>query len=96
MRFSLGEIDVADKVGIVFCLFVGVVCLDTKKMALVPLMPLYGRRDLPPPCAKRENSFAVKISQVALSGPDRRVWREDLAPVDVLITEAAVTMAGRG
>ena len=72
------------------------VCLETKKMVLIPVMRLYGRRDLPPPCAKRENSFAVKISQVDLSGPDRRVWREDLAPVDVLMTVVAVKMAGFG
>ena len=40
--------------------------------------------------------FVVDISHVALSGPDRRVWREDLAPLDVLITAAAVATAGRG
>ena len=71
-------------------------CLETKNMVLISLMHLDGRRDLPPPCAKREKSFAVNISQVALSGPDQRVWREDLAPVDVLITAAAVATAGRG
>ena len=65
-------------------------------MVLVLLMCLDGRLDLPPPCAKRENSFAVKISQVAFSGPDRRVWREGLAPVDVLSTAAAVSTVGRG
>ena len=80
----------------VIFLFVGMVCLDTKKMVLVPLICLYGRRDLPPPCAKRKKLFAVKISQVALSGPDQRVCREYLAPVDVLITAATVATAGRG
>ena len=65
-------------------------------MALVPLMRLDGRRDLPPPCAKRKKLFAVDIYQVALSGPDQRVWSEDLAPVYVLINEAAVEMTGRG
>ena len=96
MRFSLGEIDVADKVGIVFCLFVGVVCLDTKKMALVPLMPLYGRRDLPPPCAKRENSFAVDIFQVALSGPNPPSKLYDPNRFLPMVTETAVATAGRG
>ena len=34
--------------------------------------------------------------QVDLLGPEWRVWREDLAPVLVLITAAAVAMNGRG
>ena len=59
-------------------------------------MRLDGRRDLPPPCAKRKNSFAVENSQVALSGTERRVWRDDLAPVDVLMTAAEVAMARFG
>ena len=71
-------------------------CLETKKMVLVPLMCLDGRRDLPPPCAKQEKSFAVEIYQVALLGPERRVWRYDLDPVDVLMTAAAVAMLGFG
>ena len=71
-------------------------CLETKKMVLVPLMRLDGRRDLPPPCAKRKKSFAVEIYQVALLGPERRVWREDLDPVDALMTAAAVEMLGFG
>ena len=71
-------------------------CLETKKMVLVPLIRLDGRHDSPPPCAKRKNSFAVEISQVALSVLDRRVWREDLAPVDVLMNAAAVAMTGLG
>ena len=65
-------------------------------MVLVPLMRLDGRHDLPPPYAKRKNSFAVKIPQVALPGPDRRVWKEDLAPVGVFFTGAVVVIAGRG
>ena len=69
-------------------------CLEKKKMVLVPLMRLDVRRDLPPPCAKRKNSFAVNISQVALSGPDRRVSTEYLAPVDMLMTAALVVTTG--
>ena len=69
MCFILGELDVTDKVGICNFLFEGIVCLETKNMVLVPLMRLDGRRDLSPSCAKRKNSFAVEISQVALSGP---------------------------
>ena len=65
-------------------------------MVLVPLMYLYGRRNLPPTCTKQKNSFAVEISQVALSGPERIVWREHLAPMDVLMTAATVEMAGFG
>ena len=84
------------KLAYVFFLFESIVCLETKKMVLVPLMCLDGRRDLTPPCAKQKNSFAVEISQVALSRTEQRVWREDLAPLDVLITTAAVATAGRG
>ena len=65
-------------------------------MVLIPLMILDGRQDLPPPCAKRGKWFAVKISQVALPGPDQRVQREDLALVDVLMNANTVEMAGRG
>ena len=72
------------------------VCLETNKIVLVPLMCIDGRRDLPPPCAKRKKSFAVEISQVALSGLDRRVWRKDLAPVEVLMTAEVVAMTGLG
>ena len=72
------------------------VCLETKKMMLFPLMSLDGRRDLLPPWAKQEKSFAVEIYQVALSGTDRRFWTEDLAPVVMLITAAAVETAGHG
>ena len=55
MLFSLGELDVADKIGVGFFLFEGIVCLDTKKTVSVLLMRLDGGRDLPPPCAKRKN-----------------------------------------
>ena len=84
------------KLAYVIFLFEGIVFLDTNKMVLVLLMRLDGRRDFPPPCAKRKNSFAVEISQVALSGLDRIFWREDLATVDVLMTASAVAIAGFG
>ena len=96
VRFSLGELDITEKVDMGYFLSLGLVCLDTKKMVLVPSMCLEGRRDLPPPCAKRKNSFAVEISQVVFWGLDRRVWREYLAPAVVLITAEGVAMAGRG
>ena len=96
MRFSLGEFDVAYKVGIGNFLFEGMVCMETKNIVLFPLMCLDGRCDLPPPCAKWKNSFAVDISQVALSGADWRFWREDLASVDVLMTADVVAMVGLG
>ena len=84
------------KLAYVIFLLEGIVCLDTNNIVLVPLIRLNGRRDLPPLCAERKNSFAVEISQVALSGTERRVWREYLASVDVLTTAAAVAMAGFG
>ena len=96
MNSSLGEIDVADKFSTGYFLSLGMVCLETKNMVLVPSMCLEGRQDLPPLCAKRKNSFAVEISQVDFLGPDRRVWREDLAPVMVSITTAEVETTGRG
>ena len=71
-------------------------CLETKKIVLVTSTRLEGRGDLPPPCARRKNPLAVEISQVALLGQERRVWRDDLAPVLVLITAAVVEMIGQG
>ena len=41
-------------------------------------------------------SLAVEIYQVAFSGPDRRVWRENLAHVKVSITVAVVETMGCG
>ena len=96
MLFSFGELDVADEVGIGFFWSLGKVCLETKKMVSVTSTRLEGRRDLPPPCARHKNSFVVEIYQVALSGTNWRVWREDLAPVMVSITVAAVARTGRG
>ena len=84
------------KLAYIIFLFEGIVCLETNNMVLVPLMRLGGRSGLPPSCAKRKNSFAVDISQVALSGPERGVWREDLASVEMLMTVAVVEMAGFG
>ena len=57
---------------------------------------LEGRRDLSPPSARRKNSLAVEISQVAFSGLDLKLWREDMAPVMVMITAEAVAKMGRG
>ena len=65
-------------------------------MVLVPSMRLEGRLDLPPPCAKQKNSFAVDIFQVAILGPDQRVWRQEFAPVMVSITASEVATTGRG
>ena len=47
-------------------------------------------------CSRRKKNLAMEISQVAFSGPERRVWRDDLALVSVSITEAAVATMGRG
>ena len=54
MRFSFGDLDVAEKVGIGYFLPLGMACLETKKMVSVPSTRLEGRRDLPPPCARRK------------------------------------------
>ena len=71
-------------------------CLETKKILLVPSTSLEGRQDLHPPCARRKNLLAVEISQVTFSGPERRVWKEDLAPVFMSITAAEVATMGQG
>ena len=72
------------------------VCLETKNMILVPSICLEGRPDLFPPCAKRKFLFAVDIYKVYFLGPDKIVWREDLAPVMVLIPFTVVETVGRG
>ena len=84
------------KLAYIVFLFERIVCLETKTMMLVLLMRLYGMLDFLPPCAKWKNLFSFVISQVALSGPTRRFWREDLAPVDVFMTAAAVATSGFG
>ena len=71
-------------------------CLEKKKIVLVPSTRLDGRWDLPQPCARRKTYLVVEISQVAFSGTERRVCREDLAPVLVSITAAAVANMGQG
>ena len=73
----------------------GIACLETKNIVLVPSTRLDGRPDLPLPCVRRKSSLEVEISQFAFSGTELRVCREDLAPVLVSITEAAVAMMGR-
>ena len=95
MHLSIGELDVADEVGIGF-LSLGMVCLETKNMVSVPSTSLEECQDLPPPCSRRKKLFVVEISQVDFSGPDRRVWIEDLAPVMVSITALAVATPGSG
>ena len=92
MCFGLGQLDVADEVGVCIFLPLGMACLETKNIVLVSSTRLEGRRDLPPPCARHKNSLAVEISQVAFLGLERRVCREELAPVFVSIAEAAVEM----
>ena len=42
------------------------------------------------------NVLGVETSQVAFSGTEQRVRREDLAPVLVSITATAVEMIGQG
>ena len=96
MCFGLGQIYVTDEVVIGDFLPLGIACLETKKIVLVPSTFLEGRQDLPLPCARRKYLLAVEISQVAFSGPERRVWREELAPVLVSINAAAVEMTGQG
>ena len=78
MCFSLGDLDVTDKVGICIFFFEGIVCLETKKMVLVPLMRLDGRRDLPPPCAKRKNRLLLRFPKLLCWGRSGefggRIW----------------------
>ena len=71
-------------------------CLEKKNNVLMPSTCLEGRQDLPLPCARRKYLLAVEISQVAFSGPEWRVRREDLAPVLVSITAELVAITGLG
>ena len=93
---SFGGIDVEDKVGIGYFLPLGVECLETKKMVLAPSTSLEGRRDLSQPYSRQKTLLVVEISQVAFSGPEQKVWREDLVPVMVSIPAAALVTTGRG
>ena len=90
MCFILGKFDVADEVGVGYFLPLGIACLETKNIVLLPSTRLEGKRGLRPPCSRRKHSLAVEISQVTFLGPEWRVCREDLAPVLVSITAAAV------
>ena len=96
VNFSFGELDVADEVGIGYFLVFGGGVLRYKEDGIVTFNMFGGGQDLPPPCVRRKKSFVVEIYQVALLGPDQRVWREDLMPVMVLITALAVPATGRG
>ena len=96
MCFSLGQLDVADKVDVGYFFTLGDGLFGDKKSVLVPSTPLEGRPDVPPPCDRRKYLLTVEISQVTFSRPERRVCREDLALVLVLITVAAVATMVRG
>ena len=67
-----------------------------KTIVLVPSNVLEGRWYLPPPCDRQKKFLAVEISKVTFSGPERRVWKEDLAPVFMSITAAEVATMGQG
>ena len=73
----------------------GMACLETKTNVLVPSTCLEGRRYLPLPCGRQKKNLAVEIPHVTFSGPERRAWREDFAPVFLFITAAAVAMTGQ-
>ena len=95
MSFIFGELDVADEVGIgyFFVFWDGV--FGDKEDGIGPFNTFGGWRYLPPPCVRQKDYFVVKISKVDFSGPDRRVWREDLAPVMVSIATEAVEATRR-
>ena len=60
MRFSLGELDVADKVGIGCFLSLGMVYLETKKIVLVPSLS----RNTPFP--KKKITYANFVCDIKL------------------------------
>ena len=57
MRFSLGKLDVSDKVGIGYFLIFGDVLFGDKNIVLVPSTHLKGRRDSLPHYAKRGKNW---------------------------------------
>ena len=96
MCFGLGQLYITEEVGVGDFSPLGMACLETKKIVLVPSTRLEGRRYLPPPYPRRKSSLSVEISQFAFLGPERRVWREDLSLILVPITASAVAMMERG
>ena len=52
--FGLGQLDVAEEVGVGIFLTLGIAYFETKKIVLAPSTRLEGRQDLSPPCARRK------------------------------------------
>ena len=57
MCLSIGQLDVADEVGEGNFFTLGDGLFGEKNIVLVPSTRLEERQDLPPPCARRENSL---------------------------------------
>ena len=96
MRFSLGNLDVAEKVGIGYFFTFGDGVFGDKQYGIGPFNVFGGDTGFTSTLCQAEKLLAVEISQGAFSGLDRKVWGEDLAPVMVLITAAAMVTMGRG
>ena len=69
-------------------------CLETKKYCVGAFNSFVEETGFPSTLCQAEKLLAVEIPQVAFLGPERRVWRENLAPILVSITASAVAMTG--
>ena len=67
-----------------------------KEYGIGPFNAFGGETVFIPTLCQVEKNLALEIYQVDFSGPDRVVWREDLAYVMVSITAEAVATMGRG
>ena len=95
MCFILGHIDVADEVGVGIFNF-GNGLFGYKKYYVDAFNAFGGETVFTSTPFQAENLLPVEISQVVFLGPERIVWKEDLAPALVLITAEAVATMGRG
>ena len=71
-------------------------CLETKKYCVGAFNSFVEETGFPSTLCQAEKLLAVEIPQVAFLGPERRVWRENLAPLLVSITVAAVEITEIG
>ena len=96
MCFSLGKLDVADEVGVGYFFTFGDGLFGDKKYCVGAFNSLGRETGFTSTLCQAEKNLAVESSQVTFSWQEKRVWRDDLAPVLGLITAAAVAMTGRG
>ena len=94
MHFSLGQVDIIEKFGIGYFFTFGDGVFGDREDGIGPFNVFRGNIGFASTLFQAGNSLEVDISQVAFSGPDRRVRRDYLAHVMVSITAAVVSTMG--